>query len=198
MRLKYYLRGLGIGMVVTALLMGVAKENKTMTDEEIKARALQLGMVEQKTLADVRETVANAKNEEEIPERPIVDSETWETEENRENVSKDDTESTEAAEMITSQENNETDATEFMEESTDSQAKEPEEDIPEEIVILQVVKGDRSKSVSKKAEELGLVESASEFNEFLIEKELTQRIIIGEYEIVMGSDMEEIARIITK
>ena len=42
MKLKYYLRGLGIGIAVTALVMGLALAGNTkqsMTDEEIKERA---------------------------------------------------------------------------------------------------------------------------------------------------------------
>ena len=38
MERKYYLRGLGLGIVMTAIIMGVALSgNKTMTDEERKA-----------------------------------------------------------------------------------------------------------------------------------------------------------------
>ena len=47
MELKYYLRGLGLGIVVTAVIMGLALSGKrTMTDEEVIARAKTLGMVE--------------------------------------------------------------------------------------------------------------------------------------------------------
>ena len=47
MKLKYYLRGLGIGIVVTAIIMTVALGNKQpMTDEEVIARAKELGMIE--------------------------------------------------------------------------------------------------------------------------------------------------------
>ncbi|MBQ8666492.1 MAG: hypothetical protein IJ526_06495, partial [Lachnospiraceae bacterium] len=50
MKLKFYLRGLGIGIAVTALVMGLALGKNTkesMTDEEIKERAAELGMVEE-------------------------------------------------------------------------------------------------------------------------------------------------------
>ena len=49
MKLKYYMRGLGIGIVVTALLMGfaISKQKEPMTDEEIKQRALEMGMIAQ-------------------------------------------------------------------------------------------------------------------------------------------------------
>ena len=58
MKLKYYLRGLGIGIVVTALLMGFAtRERLPLTDAEIKARARALGMVESDSvqLSDIRQ-----------------------------------------------------------------------------------------------------------------------------------------------
>lgn len=45
MKLKYYLRGLGIGIIVTAVLMGVSGNgNAQMTDEQIIAKAKELGM----------------------------------------------------------------------------------------------------------------------------------------------------------
>jgi len=48
MKLKYYLRGLGIGMIVTAVIMGVSVGGKTepMTDAQVMERAKELGMVD--------------------------------------------------------------------------------------------------------------------------------------------------------
>ena len=69
MRLKYYLRGLGIGIVVTAVIMGVSAERQkpVMTDEQIIARAKELGMVEQEgILAEIAgESVAAVDQTEE-------------------------------------------------------------------------------------------------------------------------------------
>ncbi len=52
MGLRLYLRGLGLGIIVTALLMGYSLGNRkeAMTDSEIKARAADLGMVEEDKL----------------------------------------------------------------------------------------------------------------------------------------------------
>lgn len=49
MNLKYYLRGLGIGIIVTAVIMGIAagRNKESLSDAEIKERAKELGMVEQ-------------------------------------------------------------------------------------------------------------------------------------------------------
>ena len=66
MERKYYLRGLGIGIVVTAIIMGIATSGKRgMTDEEIIARAKELGMVEN--------TVLSEKTEEEVETEAAVD-----------------------------------------------------------------------------------------------------------------------------
>lgn len=47
MKLKYYLRGLGIGIIVTTLVLMVAFSGKKekLSDQEIMQRAEQLGMV---------------------------------------------------------------------------------------------------------------------------------------------------------
>lgn len=53
MNLKFYLRGLGIGIVVTAVIMlilsGINNNSSTLTDEQIKEKAAELGMVEENT-----------------------------------------------------------------------------------------------------------------------------------------------------
>ena len=47
MERKYYLRGLGLGIIITAIIMGFAGKGKpAMTDEEIMQRAKELGMIE--------------------------------------------------------------------------------------------------------------------------------------------------------
>lgn len=47
MKLKYYLRGLGIGIIVTTivLMISFSRNEKTMSDDEVIERATQLGMV---------------------------------------------------------------------------------------------------------------------------------------------------------
>lgn len=52
MELKYYLRGIGLGIIVTAVIMGFALSNEpTMTDRQIRERARELGMIENTVLA---------------------------------------------------------------------------------------------------------------------------------------------------
>lgn len=53
MRLRHYLKGLGIGMAVTALILhfSVHAAEPSMTDEEVIARARELGMIENVVLS---------------------------------------------------------------------------------------------------------------------------------------------------
>ena len=58
MKLRYYMRGLGIGIVVTALIMGVTMDKgRPLSDAEIRAKALTLGMVDADdlNLSDLKE-----------------------------------------------------------------------------------------------------------------------------------------------
>ena len=69
MKLKYYLRGLGIGILVTAVIMGVTQGSRkeTLSDREIRERAAALGMVEPgNSLADLEAAETPAATE--IPE----------------------------------------------------------------------------------------------------------------------------------
>lgn len=68
MKLRYQMRGLGIGIMVTALLMGVATDNKIpLSDAEIKMRALELGMVESDSLklSDIPKVAVDSSGESE-------------------------------------------------------------------------------------------------------------------------------------
>ena len=63
MERKYYLRGLGLGIVVTAVIMGFAlSDSRAMTDGEIIARAKELGMVENTVLADANSEGESQEN----------------------------------------------------------------------------------------------------------------------------------------
>ena len=67
---RYYLRGIGIGIVLSALLMGIFTGAGKMTDNEVKERAKELGMVEQQelVLADLKDTQETTPEESKIEE----------------------------------------------------------------------------------------------------------------------------------
>lgn len=64
MKLKYYLRGLGIGIALTAVILhfSVYNSNSTLTDEEIMERASRLGMVPRVTLSENESIINEGEN----------------------------------------------------------------------------------------------------------------------------------------
>ena len=67
MKLRYYMRGLGIGLLVSVLILVLSgNTGKRMTDEEIRKRATQLGMVE-----DTKEVLSDIGKTTETTEKPI-------------------------------------------------------------------------------------------------------------------------------
>ena len=179
MKLKYYLRGLGIGIVVTAIIMTVALGNKQpMTDDEVIARAKQLGMIENSVLTELAEK-NETKNE--TKEEPAVEK----IDETKEEPTVESTDET---------------TNEMVDESI-----KPEEDVKDNDVTnakknvsVTVVGGDSSWSVAKRMEEAGLVESAKDFDTYLCKQGYDKRISVGTYEIPVNATHEEMAKIITK
>lgn len=76
MKLKYYLRGLGIGVVVTAIIMSITNKPQELTDAQIKMRATELGMVEESVLADLQAEESQMDAVEEMLNEYADDSET--------------------------------------------------------------------------------------------------------------------------
>ena len=126
MKLKYYLRGLGLGVVLTAILMGVTlgRNNSKMTDEEIIRRAKQLGMLAaESTLSSYSET---AKSSEVTDEANNSASDT-QVDEKREEVSEEVNETESSAAESVSEMDEASKKSEEMGESSES--IESEEDV---------------------------------------------------------------------
>lgn len=236
MKLKYYLRGLGIGIAVTAIIMSITNKPEEMTDAQIKMRALELGMVEESVLADLQakeesadvETVedilnqhaAEKDNQQEIPaeeatdveveneDDAVAESEEMDTTDNEEVVSEETIveENKEAAEETTVTEPEEdsvveevtvANTNEVKEETDDSKQEDSiKDEVVESFTIIKVEKGNGSEIVSRRLYEAGLVESAVEYNQFLVKNGYDRRLSVGNHEIPSGATHEEMARIL--
>lgn len=192
MKLKIYLRGLGIGIVVTTLIMAISfSGKKEMSDEEVMARARELGMVEKEEdkglYAAVEETLAVETTQETIPE----------TETQAETESESETQTETETELQSEVETQiETQPEENKEETVSTQ--DMEEVVAGQVVSITIVSGDDSAVVSRKLEEAGLVVSASSYDKYLCDNGYARKLSTGTYEIAIGSSEETIAKIITK
>ena len=219
MKLKYYLRGLGIGMAVTALILGISfsgrqgQEAQTLTDEQIRERASELGMVDSSelTLAALQNSAQpQTTMEPEVTEESKLTADpetTTEPEATAEPETTTEPEATAEPEMTTKPEataepemTTKPETTAEPEMTTKPEAtKEPELiTAPEQSqTTITIKKGSDSGSVSRVLYEAGLVENAKAFDNYLCNNGYSRSINPGIYEIAPGTSEEEIAKIIT-
>lgn len=195
MKMKYYMRGLGIGIIVTVLLMDVALSGRkeSMTDEEIRQRALEMGMVEEDggVLAD-----------------DLGTDEAETLEEGDQTISENETVG--AADPGGQEELSEPEGQETVQDglsSTDETAAEPSAQEPsvtepsameEDSVTIVVYSGDGSRRVADRLKEAGVIEDAEAFDVFLCQNGYDKRIAAGEHEIPPGATEQEIAEALTR
>ena len=137
MRMRYYLRGLGIGIVVTALLMGFTKggQKETLTDAEIVERAKSLGMVESSVLSadlgDKEDISVNGISE--ADQQEVMPETETETADNTEQTEPETTDNTEQSKPETTDDTEQTkpETTDDAEQSKPETADDTEQTEPE-------------------------------------------------------------------
>lgn len=161
MKLKYYLRGLGIGILVTTVILSLAGVGrKNMTDEEVVKRAKELGMVESTLLSDLPD---QTKTDEVRPTEPETSLQP-ETSEPEPEESASTPETPEAPEETPV-------ASEETPVAPEETPVSPEDGNPDtsawETVTLVIGRGESSTTVSKNLKKAGIVEDAAAFDRFL-------------------------------
>ena len=179
MKLKYYLRGLGIGILVTAVIMGVTQGSRkeTLSDREIRERAAALGMVEPgNSLADLEaaETPAATETPEAV-ETPAA------------------TEIPEAAETPAA---TEAPAATETPEVTARPTQKPAEEEEGSSYTFEIQAGDSSYQVAYRLQQAGLVADARDFDNYLCSKGYDRKLKTGSYEIPETATEEEISEIL--
>lgn len=188
MKLRYYMRGLGIGVLVTAILMSVTLNGKTekLSDEEIIARAEELGMVMEYDDVVLADTVS--ENQTEKPaEEPEEKPETVTAEEPAEKPGEEQETAVAEEDEVSEEESNIT--------SEETQIEEIETD---QTVEITVQGGDGSQTVARKLAQAGLIDDAQAYDKYLCSNGYDKRICTGTHTIPIGAGEEEIAKIITK
>lgn len=206
MKLKYYLRGLGIGIVVTALLMGYSNKNRAAepkaevaTEEtagdllvDRNGEATTEEVIEQSTVENVTvETDSAETSEEEISQQGTaseLESSTQEAETitETESVTETETESVQAEET--------TDKKEQTQSSTEADAGNA---LPQTTIEINIVRGDDSGTVARKLQNAGMVESATEYDAYLMQHGYDKKIRVGKVEIPVDATWQEIAEYIS-
>ena len=228
MKLRMYLRGLGLGMIVTALVLsfGVKSENKTMTDAEVRARAKELGMVEEseklkdavskeavngeEAAAEVTDRANEDEPAEEVTEPNEVKADgTDKSEEQKPEATKDDAGK---PEEVTEEPVKESSPEEKVEDNKDAaeidnkkeeikeaarDEKKSEDDKSKKPYNLTVERGYSSDRVAGILEDAGVIDNAAAFDRYLCSNGYDKRISVGSYQIPAGADYSTVAKLIT-
>lgn len=188
MKLKYYLRGIGIGMIATTIILMIAfavHKEQPLSDEEIRTRAAELGMVmpgdlpASDKLADTeqsgneKEGSGDSQKESQSAQEPAVEADAA-----GEKDAKDQSDSTAPV-----SDNNKEDKTQ------------PE--IIEQVEVT-IVGGEYSDDVCKKLKKAGVIEDADDFNKYLAEGGFDNLIQPGNYVIPLDADYDTIIKLITE
>lgn len=194
MKLKYYLRGLGVGVIVTTIVLSITLNAKpaALTDAQIKERAKELGMVEKDLIKDKDENDVAKQEATEAPE-PTKMPDAAET------TTEAPKETTAATETTATKETTTKAAETAKPETTQPSSvytKEEREDGT--YVTIEVGAKDWSNHVADKLKAAGLIENAEDFDNYLINNGYETIIASGTHVFKVGSSYEELAKELIK
>lgn len=192
MKKKYYLRGLGLGILVTALVFIVAESPK-MSDEEIIKRAEELGYVKQSadisptiSIKDLMETETPIPTPTNIPDELQQDMTTPEApSEPTEPMVPDEQE-----EIVTP-----APTTTLTPVPTSTPIPTPEPSVVTATIFIE--RGNTATIVCNKMQEAGIVKSGEEFKKHLVDNNLTDYINVGSFTLSSDMSFKEMAKILT-
>ena len=201
MKLKYFLRGLGSGIVLTALV--IALTTKAPSDASIIEKAKELGMIskDEKGLSTTELSKLTGENDE-----PSKNSEQTDTK-GKEKLEKDistidkattEEEKTDPAppdEATTEEDLKSDDDNKGISKNENS---EKEINIESENIMIEIKYGMHSESVSRLLEESKIINSANELNQYMINKGYQTRIQPGIYVMSAQISYDEIIEMIAR
>lgn len=191
MRLKYYLRGLGLGIIFAVIIMmiGFHDNKQSMSDTEIIEKAKTLGMVEAKNIS---RTVADEYN-----------SEKTDSSATNSDASSQKAETEQDSQMQDSQ----TAQEDTQQEDTQQEAAQPAADAKQETVepqdavttyTISVTSQDTCRTIAEKLKALNLVDDAEQFRIYMGQKGADHFIADGEHVIPQGASYDDIITILTQ
>lgn len=166
MKLKYYLRGLGIGIIVTTIILGscFSMQKPKMTDAQIIEKASQLGMI--------------------MPEQDsAVDTETETTE-------PEETQQKNEQQVATEEIQQET------EQQTEVPKEQETEEVQQEPFTLVVNRGDVCRTMCENLAANGVIDDSEGLRKYLSEVGYASFISAGTYQIPYHASYEEITNIL--
>lgn len=199
MKLKYYLRGTGVGIILTAIVFSIVNPRQELSDDEIIRRATGLGMVMKdednpsldKLINEMKPSAAEAVTTQDSEGTDNVDTEATVTAAPDDNMQPEDLEDID-------EKNNEDKLAQHEPENEAVEDFQPEEEIEAEEISFTIERGMSSIAVANLLEKIGLVDDADSFNEYIVAQGKAAVIRTGSFSLPKGSSYQEIMDVITK
>lgn len=193
MKIKYYLRGLGTGIIFTAIVLMIIYSYRT-TDSKTIERARELGMVmpgeasKQELAENDKNTEENLKDEKTTPDKDSNNNMQEQTLANDNEKESDTTEPSTQEPDTTESDTTEPDTEESTTENQASAGKE---------ITFTISNGMYSETVSQKLYELGVIDDAAGFNSYLVQNGYAGKIRTGTYTFTTGMSYADVAAILS-
>ena len=186
MNVKSYLKGIGVGMIVASLILIIAGNMNKVSDEDVIARAKELGYVQSTSVSQPEEVDNTSSNTE---QKKIEDSDKVESTENNDANTDNATDSANADNSTeTANTTNDTTVSDDSDKTADNNATSTE------TVKVEIKSGMSSESAALAVKNAGLVESDTEFNKYLCSEGYDKRLRVGSFDIPKDADFETIAK----
>ncbi len=190
MNLKYFIRGLGVGIVFGTLIMLVAYMTSggyKLSDEEVIKKAEKLGMVMEESPVPELEDTEEQTTESDLEDTTVESAFTTTTEQPKEDTEQSVTEE----EVVTTEEQTTEDVT--TEEKT---TEKPSGDYI--TATIEVVSGMGSYEIAKLLEDADIIEDAADFDAYLNSNGYSTKLEIDTYTFSSDMTYEEIAKALIK
>lgn len=199
LKLRYFIRGLGMGIVFTAIVMSLSlqasrsriiREN-ALTKEEIMEKAMGYGMI-MNASDDTTSVEQNDSSKEEQSQEKNQDEK-----EEQEAKDEQDAEDDQLKESNNDDQQNNKDGNDKVESDMDS-TKDKGMIISIDYTPIKITSGMTATSVGKLLNEKGVIEDIDEFRIYMSEQGYSSKILVGEYLIPLDATYKKIADIITR
>lgn len=202
MRLKYYLRGIAAGVVVSTCILTISHnmemrsvKNSAMTDDEIIASAKELGMVYEDDTTKVSDgkwntTSGDSVKQENNDSTKANNEQDWTSNNSNSGGDNEDTESGKVQSSEDEAKQAESDIKNKADEMLDNANKDLEEAFEVEITITSGMTSDK---VAEQLKEKGVIENSDEFDSFMMENGYDDKIWVGDHTVSSDDTYEEIA-----
>ena len=184
MKLKYYLRGLGIGIIVTTIILVscFSMQKPKMTDAQIIEKASQLGMImpEQDSVVAAQTETTDPEETQQKNEQQVAAEEAQQETEQQTEVPKEQA----------------TEETQQDAPSEDTENAENEESAQQEPFTLVVNRGDVCRTMCENLAANGVIDDSEGLRKYLSEVGYASFISAGTYQIPYHASYEEITNIL--